>query len=579
MLTACHESAAQNAPITEERSGRPFPTDRMRCIDGKTATIICFVAATAATAVLISLFDGSLIAADSAQAFSVVRNTLAGHPLQTDLIIYSEHYRQGGPLVAQTVFPPGFPLLLLLPVTMGMSAKTAAFAWGAFSFWLIPQLIYRLGIRAALPPVAALAAGLSWMGFAANWANALMCLTDLTFIAVTLVSVLALCPDPRNNPPRQAGSSRLIAGGILASLAFLIRYAGVFWLPAAAFLIVHQTRSDLRLTVRRLLLFSAIPTAVVIGCFARNHQLVGSIEGGNNQKVAKPVIEVVRTVWYAVSQTLGLDHDAMLAGRLQEVLVVAGAAVLLTLVSWTVLRSGTRKNIPGGLADQNVMEAMALWAVSMTAGLLWLEKSASLSMTGRMLQPLIPSALLILAAIAVRIQIPSRVSLSVVSAATGVLGVGLMTAQLQIFQHALGPGLVFLQVTRAVNQAVETPEAKSLTARELLQGQRILAEQSQSLGEVLQQGTVGLTPFRYSRQAWSEAEVSDMVRRYRITRLVRFPKIIELPRSANPVFFEQLAEGQPLPAWLSVEVSTPDVVIYRVEPNSLPPIHIAEGTR
>ena len=140
-----------------------------RILSSRAGLGIILLVTSLATAVLATLYDGTLLSNDTAQYLSVARHLQSGQGLKTDLVFFAEHLAFDSMPVEQTVFPPGFPWLIELAATSGLQIADAAFLVTASSFALIPVVIYLLGVSLRQAPTTALLTALLWLGLVDNW--------------------------------------------------------------------------------------------------------------------------------------------------------------------------------------------------------------------------------------------------------------------------------------------------------------------------------------------------------------------------------------------------------------------------
>ena len=113
-------------------------------------------------ALLFFLFDETVLANDFAQTASVASNLLHGNGLATSLIYYDIHYELGSDTVPQTVFPPGYSLLIAPLIYFGVSPGFAGFVICVCAFALTAFLIERAVNEVTLSPGLAAVSAVSW---------------------------------------------------------------------------------------------------------------------------------------------------------------------------------------------------------------------------------------------------------------------------------------------------------------------------------------------------------------------------------------------------------------------------------
>jgi len=209
----------------------------------------------AAVATWIATRHGPGMSPDSVTYLSAARNLASGHG-------YSDFTGQ-----ALTNFPPGYPALVAVMKVLGTSVATGARIVNAVSFGAIVILAGVLVRRHTSSPFLGLgttvlvAVSPALINIASNaWSETLYCALVLAFI-VALEDATA---SDRHN-------RWLAAAGVLAGLAFLVRYAGLSLLIVGSLTIVASTyRAGLRAASHRLAVFVSVGLALPTLWMMRN---------------------------------------------------------------------------------------------------------------------------------------------------------------------------------------------------------------------------------------------------------------------------------------------------------------------
>src|SRR5205814_613629 len=90
----------------------------------------------------VTLYDPSFIDIDGAFFVSAGKNLASGRGFTTSILWHEEQYRLGRMPAPQTVFPPGYPLLIALVSRLGADPPYAAFLVSLVSFAAIPLGVY-----------------------------------------------------------------------------------------------------------------------------------------------------------------------------------------------------------------------------------------------------------------------------------------------------------------------------------------------------------------------------------------------------------------------------------------------------
>ncbi len=523
----------------------------------------------AATVLLVLNYDGTWLHPDTAQALSVARNVRDGNGFSTGIIYYEEHYQLKTWPAPQTVFPIGFPAMIAVLGSTGLSLRLASLWIGVAGFLLAPLLICVAAQRMGRRPATGLLLAAVWLCFPMLWHNVWECQTEMMFITLTLGSLILL-----QSP--WLGTRRLLLAGIFAAIAFSLRYAGIFWLMAVGGVFLMQFVRQRWSAVQQAATFFAIPCMLAITLFARNAVLVGDIKGGNNKTVRRTLTEAGESAYYAVSRLTGLDKTNLFAGEMAEIATVMGLGLLVVaaiMCGIRLHRTESRRHFTIGTVGDSA--AFLYLGVSLAA-LIGLEKTTSINLSPRMFFPLIPFTLLALADLVsrMRVTLPERSGRATwqrrqIVAASALLIAGVLTGQFRAAAEVRGHVQRFGMVDDVVNQIIDH-HSGSIVPSQLLIGKRILSDESHLLAEVLQQDTVGLTSTTYTARIWTDEEVIALIRRYQINHIVIFPDV--RPKDENPFFESLMQEGarhESSRLWLEPVLISPRIQIYAVRDSLL----------
>lgn len=506
---------------------------------------------------LVARYGPELLANDAAQYVSEARQILAGRGLATDIAYYDEHHRLGRFPVPQTVFPPGYPLLIAAVSTTGLPAALSAFVVALVSFNLCVALTWAAARRASGSPALAALAGLVLAGSVVGAVQVLVCNSEPLFIATTLAALVCLqrLPD---------GRRFALLAGLAAAAAVAVRYAGVFFLAALA---VAMTARLVRRRTRRALAELALALApgalTVLALAARNVLLVGDPKGGNAFEVSRSVAEVARLFAWGVRGLVGFSWPGLASGRPHELLLVAAVVGLVALAiaarpRWS---GGLRQRL---LEDEGVALALAYVSVSLVA--LWqLERTRYLGVSSRMLLPLLPFGLTALAAAAPAVRwLRPRVRTGSVAALLALVYLVGQASLLPLEDRARW------RAKRDLLRALESSEAAGRLLEQDAERRRpFLSNEPQFLGGLRDQPVVGLTLSHYTRTRWTCDEAERLVRRYGVRHVVFFREVFLDLRSrapgeaANQECFGALARGE-VPSWLAIVEAGPDPQLFEV---------------
>jgi hypothetical protein len=519
-----------------------------------------------AAAGLAAAFDPAYFQSDSAQYLSTARSILAGHGAATTIVWTAEHHLIGGVPVAQTNFPPGYPTLVAAVALAGVGTVSAALGVSIAAFCAVPFLVYGLARADGRPRATALGLGAAWLAVPFVWFNVLACMSEMTYVVLTLLGLLFLRRSEQDAPRRVAW---LLLAGLCAGAAFTVRYAAFAFIGTlAAVLLARAARRRDAGSVLALLLVAAPAAALVLAIATHNYGLTGRLVGGLLADDGNTLAAVLHSVYWAFSEVLGFSKRDLLRGALPEWLLVALAVATLV---W--LASGVRLRVDRAAGRALATRTTAVVSlVYVTGSLGFYVLAASLHKSGvvapRYLIPLLPFALLLVpyAAALVRVEASAgrrRAPAALRAAAMVVLLAGQLDVALahrsraahnpyrtieDALAHRFGPGTLGEFLSARV-----TPDAP------------LLGNEAQLMGVVLDRPVVGLPGSSYTRTVWTDDEARRTVARYGVAWVLVLPDLLPAgePELANQPFFMNLKRGR-VPSWLAPAFATNGVRLYQV---------------
>lgn len=527
-----------------------------------------------AGAALTLLRDGAYLDTDAAQYLSTATNLLAGDGLSTDVIYYDEQYGFGDIPAPQTVFPPGLPVVLASMLAGGISPAWSSFLAGLLGFCATGILIYASLRRLSVGTPLALLASATWLGLGLGWSNVLMGRAEVAFTFVTMASAL-LCIEARQR------SGLLLSAGVLAAMALLVRYQGLFFLFALAawwaFPLLRRNRDGLRPALVGATWLFAVPAAVATLLALRNWSLVGAPGGGPVDTVRAGLggTDLIRAQYWTLTELTGLSADGVMSGEVAELLVAVG--VILAIV-W-LLRGGRSVTGAAPLAREPTVAAArtsflrlaGLYvAVTMLAMLLLATTKAGAYLQGRFLVPLVPFVLILWALVLDRwVTFPATPRRWLLVSALCVLHTGLFFAQAEVIRTALAD-LRADQRLRVIDAAMKEMH-EGITLKEYLRRVAsreapVFAEPGQQLWLALGRPVLAATPAGFSSREWDDQSVRVLRACYGAGLVLFFPRLFkaDMPHNANKQLFLDLARGR-VPTYLRRIHTGPAVEIYALE--------------
>jgi hypothetical protein len=506
---------------------------------------------------------------DSFQYFSVAENALAGHIGYTSLIHFDSE-RSFGVMPAPMVwFPLGYSLAIALVSLLGLSVQSAAFVISALSTAAcVPLLAWignRLGLcrmlRNATLAVFVFNAAVIEYG-AAAMSEALF--TCVVFSGVALVIAARLNAD---------GSQwRWAAAGLCFGAAYLVRYAGLFFVLGFALVLIRQLFASNRALAKRYGITLFMAGVIVLAGLVRNNILVGNWRGGHQQIGSNPVFSVSRLVQTAASVKgvfVGSGFGLFAGPAFGTGWVsIARALLLVSLVAagigWLMWYRQRRQQ--GGNHGNAILKSAGIDILVLVTVYVACMFYAGLTRT-RMFVPLLPLlALLIGLAVHSIITTPARPN---ASRTPTLLALGASLCSYVIINVFLvlkspspfdGSSITRIMTAPPVNGILPRSLVRSLTGPSGV----IVANNGQAVGHVLVQPTVSLVGAPYSSMEWKEKAVRQVVDQFNAAAIVIYVPTASEWNNKDFVpspFVRQLAQGD-APSWMKLVYRSNELMIY-----------------
>ena len=498
---------------------------------------------------------------DVAQAMVAARCLEAGDGYATDALYYPENYAGNKIPAPQTVFPPGLPFAMVFLKWFSVEPIQAAFLLALVSFVLIPILLYVLCMRCGTTTSIALTTGLLWLGVVTAWENVFDRKTDVTFLMFTLVSTLFLV-----RPVRRPILMACLAG-CLAAMAMLMRYAGLFFLIAAALtILVEWIRHRTRTKFAELVAFCLPSGGTLVALFARNYQVAGSVKGGNSYRLQKPWIESARDFYRSISELTGFSHKELFDWNPAEFVIAIAVMAGIGMI-WKYRREINLRPPAFGVAvDRRVPVLCLIYPVLTVAILVWLELTTCVGLRARLFMVVVPFCML-LAGIILRCFSCGRVASGPLRFVGMLLVTGFLLGQVEAAKRVFRdrPNWGLLQT--AGDSPLEDSTLKEFLQRHISRKHPLLVNEPQLMGALLERPVIGLAEAQYTPQRWDVGTVRQHICPYDVEWVLLLTDRAIASSDTVP-FFDDLQSGRQ-PGWLKLQHASNAFRLYRVVPESL----------
>ena len=214
---------------------------------------------------------------DSIHQLSLAQNVLDHKGLSTSILHYPDHYLFARIPAPQTVWPPGMGLLTAAVAAMGMT-PLHAFTLVTFIVAFALPLVAYFGVKATSKSLtAAFVAAVLLLSIPGSWAYTQRLMSEPTFAFFTLSSLVLLT----TSVARDYHRGLIAAAGLLAGCAFLVRYAGLFYIGASGLVLLCVVLSNRNVRSLAALAIYAVTSGLpVVALFARNWFVQDQLSGG-----------------------------------------------------------------------------------------------------------------------------------------------------------------------------------------------------------------------------------------------------------------------------------------------------------
>jgi len=296
------------------------------------ATLLVCLLGLAVNALAWSSWTPMFILNDGVQYLSTAYNWLEGHGFSTNALMFTPHFQSIIP-APQTVWPPGYPLLIALTSKLGVNIQQAALLLNLFFQAVSAILVLLILLRSNLKLFLALLYTLIFYFTAIPWMYALGLATEPLFTALILAA-LVLVPNPE-----QDRIWHWIASGVFIALCVAVRYSGVFFalgvgLGTVLYMLV-TFRTDSKRLMRGfgfLTLQLSIPVVLFGALQYRNYLLTGTLSRETGSKEQETLLIVIKKIAWQARELIGFTDGGILPGFANRVLFVVFVLLLIYVI-------------------------------------------------------------------------------------------------------------------------------------------------------------------------------------------------------------------------------------------------------
>lgn len=525
-------------------------------------------AVTLAVAVFLhASFQETFVGTDLAQTISVSQNLVQGHGLSTSLPYYEVHYQLGSAPVPQTVFPPGYSLLLVPWAFAGTNLIKASFLVSLVS-WVVTALLVAKTISVLTESrVLAATGSVVWGLLAVNWAIVLEARSEALFIAAATGCLY--CVARWDSDSSGSFVPWMLGAAVLAGTAFLVRYQGIFLIAAInlVFLLRVIRGFDRRNDSKNFGLLAAVTGLPVLLIFSRNLVLTGQLGGGPIATVndAAGVGRVLSVAYYEMSRIAGFSWSGLRDIQLAEVLLLMAAAGLLTYAVKYRPRVSLVASVWRSLTFRVCAAYIAVTVIALAY--LGLTKSADY-VQSRYLATIIPPVIIIASIVAKSAGEGSRINRRFSLPLVVIVGLAFFAGQFNAARAQLRDveeGWGLREIREIIKTRVDGNSVEEFLKTAIDRGQNVLAYRSQITGLAIDRTVYGLPPALISDRIFDGNEVLAMASEHRVEYILMYPHLYDpsASQNSNRRIFSRLASTD-IPGWLEPVLVTDEILLFRI---------------
>jgi len=517
--------------------------------------------------VLLTLWNEAFLAPDVAQYTSVAKNILIGNGIYTDIIVYEQQYKTELLPAPQTVFPPGYPLLIALISLFGISSIDSVFLVSALSFSLIPIILYKIARKSGFDYKLSILTGLSWLFIGFAWVFTLGGLSEISFVFFTLTSVYCLLEGCEVGQKQQL--FWILVAAVFASFAFLVRYTGIFYILSVCILLTINSFLN-RNSIRNLIVFCIVTFITIAVLFMRNYFVIGTYSGGPELDSTTSLIGVIKHLYWATGKLFGFYDNGIMSAviQLSLILVLVSSLIILSIriknigIKLLIYKKGNVKNICGVLAGIYLLVTLIALAY------LGIMKDEDY-MNYRYIFPILPFAFILLMYIYVNsFYSKSNTSYTIQNIVVVIISITLLFGQIRTFiveykevssdnRHSI--------IKNELKQKINNESLLEFLQRTTNVNHPIISTNGQFLYLLLERPILDLTPSKFTNTVWTSDVVERVVKKYQVKYIVFFHKLFEPMHSINKnkKFFVDLKNNRQ-PSWLNIIYDKGGIRLYKV---------------
>lgn len=279
---------------------------------------------------------------DGVQYLSTAENWLNGKGFSTNALMYRPHYQDTLP-GPQTVWPPGYPLVLSLAGIFGFDLTTSGLILNLFFHAFASILVFFILKRMRVDISYAIVCALLFYALATPWSFVSGIMTEPLFTCL-IFSVILTLP-----VPGQSKFSNWLLCGFLLACCVYVRYSAALYAASVGAGIFLYLLLNRRVAWKifcfdclRLAALIVIPVIAFLQLMYRTHILTGTTDRNDGSRVPESFYYVIREWGAQSSDLLGFSQGGLYSHEVGVLLYfcMIGLIVFLAVYAFVNLRQG-----------------------------------------------------------------------------------------------------------------------------------------------------------------------------------------------------------------------------------------------
>lgn len=284
------------------------------------------------------MWDSSFITNDGVQYLSTAENWLKGNGFSTNALMYNPHF-QGELPGPQTVWPPGYPLILALLGMFGLKLTTVGLVLNLVAHACASVLLVLILKRMRITTNYAVICMVLFYGMTIPWNFARGLITEPVFTCFIFAAILFL------PVPGRSKLSTWALCGVLVACCIYIRYSAVIYAAGVGFgifsFLLFQNRSNWDTLVSgclQLAVLTVIPVAAFLHLMYRTNTLTGTVERNAGTRAPESLYFSIRQWGAHSADLLGFNKGGLYSLEIGVFLFLLTVALVVSLAVYAGIK-------------------------------------------------------------------------------------------------------------------------------------------------------------------------------------------------------------------------------------------------